>query len=90
MRNPKILLLDEATSALDSESEKVVQAALDIAANGRTTNAVVHPLSSSRNADVIFVLDQGAVLEAGTHDELMSLRGRYRQMVIAQNLGVSS
>jgi len=86
IRNPKILLLDEATSALDSESEKVVQAALEVAAQERTTIAVVHRLSSIKNADVIFVLDKGRVLEAGTHQELMARNGRYRQMVIAQSL----
>ena len=86
IRNPKILLLDEATSALDSESEKVVQAALEIAAQDRTTIAVVHRLSSIKNADIIFVLDKGRVLEAGTHQELMARNGRYRQMVIAQSL----
>ncbi|KAJ9607762.1 hypothetical protein H2200_007840 [Cladophialophora chaetospira] len=86
IRNPKILLLDEATSALDSESEKVVQAALEVAAQDRTTIAVVHRLSSIKNADIIFVLDKGSVLEAGNHEELMARNGRYRQMVIAQSL----
>ena len=86
IRNPKILLLDENTSALDSESEKVVQAALDVAAQGRTTIAVAHRLSSIQRADVIFVLDDGRVIEKGTHNELIAKQGRYSELVHLQNL----
>ncbi|KAL9621580.1 MAG: hypothetical protein Q9160_003972 [Pyrenula sp. 1 TL-2023] len=86
LRDPKVLLLDEATSALDSESEKVVQAALDRAAKGRTTVAVAHRLSTIQNADCIFVFEGGRVVERGTHDELMKLRGRYRELVSLQSL----
>ena len=86
LRDPKILLLDEATSALDSESEKVVQAALDAAAQGRTTIAVAHRLSTIQKADVIYVIDKGVVAERGTHKELMELRGRYRELVQLQSL----
>ena len=86
LRNPKILLLDEATSALDSESEKVVQHALDAAAKGRTTIAVAHRLSTIQKADVIYVIEKGVVKEHGTHAELMALRGRYREMVGMQSL----
>ncbi|KKY18115.1 putative abc multidrug transporter mdr1 [Phaeomoniella chlamydospora] len=86
LRDPKILLLDEATSALDSESEKVVQAALDAAAKGRTTVAVAHRLSTIQKADVIYVFDKGRIVEKGTHSELMALKGRYRELVSLQSL----
>lgn len=87
LRDPKILLLDEATSALDSESEKVVQAALDAAARGRTTVAVAHRLSTIQKADMIYVFDQGRIIENGTHDELLKLRGKYFELVNLQSLG---
>ncbi|KAF3926092.1 hypothetical protein ABW20_dc0110077 [Dactylellina cionopaga] len=87
IRNPKILLLDEATSALDSESEKVVQAALDNARAGRTTICVAHRLSTIQNADVIYVFDQGKIVESGTHQDLMALRQRYAELVKLQGLG---
>ena len=86
LRDPRILLLDEATSALDSESEKVVQAALDAAAQGRTTIAVAHRLSTIQRADVIYVFDQGRILEHGTHNELLKLRGKYFELVNLQSL----
>lgn len=87
LRNPKVLLLDEATSALDSESEKVVQAALDAAARGRTTIAVAHRLSTIQKADIIYVFDQGKIVESGTHHELTRKKGRYFEMVNLQSLG---
>lgn len=87
LRDPKVLLLDEATSALDSESEKVVQAALDAAAKGRTTIAVAHRLSSIQKADIIYVFDQGKIVESGNHQELIRAKGRYYELVNMQSLG---
>ena len=87
LRDPKILLLDEATSALDSEAENVVQAALDKAAKGRTTIAVAHRLSTIQKADVIYVFDQGVIVESGDHTGLMQKGGRYSELVNLQNLG---
>ncbi|KAF8546754.1 P-loop containing nucleoside triphosphate hydrolase protein, partial [Imleria badia] len=86
LRNPKVLLLDEATSALDSNSEKVVQEALDQAAKGRTTIAIAHRLSTIQNANCIYFIKEGHVSEAGTHDELLSLRGDYYEYVQLQAL----
>ncbi|PYI04582.1 multidrug resistance protein 3 [Aspergillus sclerotiicarbonarius CBS 121057] len=86
LRNPSILLLDEATSALDSESEKLVQEALDRAAKHRTTIAVAHRLSTIQHADVICVLDQGRIVDMGTHGELISRRGLYWDLVTMQSL----
>ncbi|KAK9480263.1 P-loop containing nucleoside triphosphate hydrolase protein [Lipomyces japonicus] len=86
IREPKVLLLDEATSALDSESEKIVQEALDKAAKGRTTIAVAHRLSTIQNADVIYVFEDGKVLESGTHQELLSNRSKYYELVQLQAL----
>lgn len=86
LKNPPILLLDEATSALDSESERVVQTALDQAAVGRTTVVVAHRLSTIRNADLIAVVHAGRVVETGSHEELLMLEGgAYSSFVNIQN-----
>ncbi|KAM8811461.1 phosphatidylcholine translocator ABCB4-like [Eudromia elegans] len=86
VRNPKILLLDEATSALDTESESVVQAALDKAREGRTTIVVAHRLSTVRNADCIAVFEGGIVTEQGSHTELMERKGIYYKFVNMQTI----
>uniref|UniRef100_A0A8B9KU77 ATP-binding cassette sub-family B member 5 n=1 Tax=Astyanax mexicanus TaxID=7994 RepID=A0A8B9KU77_ASTMX len=85
VRNPKILLLDEATSALDTESEAIVQAALDKVRLGRTTIIVAHRLSTIRNADVIAGFQNGKIVELGTHDELMGMKGVYQSLVTMQS-----
>ncbi|XP_072365307.1 ATP-dependent translocase ABCB1-like isoform X2 [Scyliorhinus torazame] len=84
VRNPKILLLDEATSALDTESEAVVQAALDKASTGRTTILIAHRLSTIRTADMIASFQNGVLMEQGTHAELMQENGVYHSLVLAQ------
>lgn len=81
IREPDILLLDEATSSLDSESERLVQAAFERAGKGRTMLVVAHRLATVQNADVIFVLGEGNLLEKGNHAELLKKRGVYWQMV---------
>jgi ATP-binding cassette subfamily B protein len=81
LRNPPILVLDEATSALDTQTERLVQEALERLAEGRTTIAIAHRLSTVRDADQIVVLDQGTVAETGTHDELLGAGGRYALLV---------
>jgi ABC-type multidrug transport system fused ATPase/permease subunit len=73
LKNPSILILDEATSSLDSESERLVQEALDKLMVGRTSFIVAHRLSTIRNADKILVIDQGHVRESGTHEELIQI-----------------
>ena len=85
MRNPEILLLDEATSSLDAESEAQVQDALQRLMEGRTSLVIAHRLSTVRNADKIAFLQDGAVKEWGSHEELMALSdGKYRHFVAQQ------
>ena len=81
LRNPPILVLDEATSALDTQTERLVQEALERLAEGRTTIAIAHRLSTVRDAEQIVVLDRGTVAESGTHDELLAAGGRYATLV---------
>ncbi len=84
LKNPAILLLDEATSSLDSESEKVVQDALDKLMEGRTSIIIAHRLTTIRDVDCIYVIDEGKVIEKGTHEELSSLNGKYNSFANMQ------
>lgn len=86
LKNPAILILDEATSALDTESERLVQEALDSLMKDRTTIVIAHRLSTIVNADKICVLQDGEIVESGTHAELLALNGLYRKLVDMQNL----
>ena len=81
LRNPPILVLDEATSSLDNETERQVQEALDRLAEGRTTIAIAHRISTIADADQILVLDRGQIVERGRHDELLAVGGRYAELV---------
>ena len=86
LKNPPILILDEATSALDTESEKLVQEALDRLTGSRTTIAIAHRLSTIKNADLICVMHEGKIVERGRHEELLALNGYYRKLTDMQSL----
>lgn len=82
--DPKILILDEATSHIDTETEEIIQNAINVVKEGRTTFMIAHRLSTIAHADQIFVLDKGEIVERGTHDELLQLQGQYAEMVALQ------
>ena len=86
LADPRIFILDEATSNLDSESERLIQQSLDQLLRGRTSFVIAHRLSTIRHADRILVLDDGAIVEAGSHAELMAGSGLYRDMVELQRI----
>jgi len=87
LKNPPIMILDEATSALDTESERLVQDALEKMMKNRTSIVIAHRLSTIQNADIIVVLNKGKITEQGTHDELMQANKGYKKLVAMQNLG---
>jgi ATP-binding cassette subfamily B protein len=86
LKDPRILVLDEATSALDTDTERAVQDALERLSEGRTVIAIAHRLSTVRGADQIVVLDEGRVVERGSHDELLERGGRYAALLAGGTL----
>lgn len=86
VRNPDVLLLDEATSALDNQSEKIVQDALETASKGRTCIVIAHRLSTVQNADLIYVLENGQVIEKGNHKTLIKLGQKYAKLYQMQQI----
>ena len=86
LQNPPLLILDEATSALDTQSEKLVQEALEKVMNGRTALVIAHRLSTIKNADTIVVMDDGKIIEQGSHNELYAEKGHYYNLCAMQEL----
>src|SRR4029079_15728947 len=84
LSSPQILILDEATSNLDTESEQLIQESMAELLAGRTTFVIAHRLSTIRRADLILLMEDGRVIERGTHSELMAARGKYHEMVVRQ------
>jgi ATP-binding cassette subfamily B protein len=84
IRDPRILILDEATSSVDTESEQEIQRALAVLGRGRTTIIIAHRLSTLKNADLIFVMDDGQIVESGSHEQLMEQKGLYHKLVRIQ------
>jgi subfamily B ATP-binding cassette protein MsbA len=86
LKNPPILILDEATSSLDTESERLVQDAINKLMNNRTSVVIAHRLSTIRHADEIIVLSKGEIVERGTHDSLLEQKGVYHKLVEMQEV----
>ena len=80
MADPPVLILDEATSSIDTRTEQLVQAGMDSLMEGRTTFVIAHRLSTIKNSDVIMVLEQGRIIERGSHESLLEQKGRYYQL----------
>jgi len=78
--DPPVLILDEATSSIDTRTERIIQESMDRLMHGRTTFVIAHRLSTVRNSDCIMVLEQGRIIERGTHDQLISEKGKYYQL----------
>lgn len=87
LKNPSILVFDEATAAVDSETENLIQEAIERLISGRTTLMIAHRLSTLRKANKIIVVDQGRIIEFGSHDELMALNGKYHKLIEIQSMG---
>ena len=85
--DPPVLILDGATSSIDTRTEKLVQEGMDALMNGRTTFVIAHRLSTVRNSDCIMVLEQGRIIERGTHDQLIAEKGRYYQLYTGNAIG---
>ena len=84
--NPPVLILDEATSSIDTRTERLVQKGMDALMSGRTSFVIAHRLSTVRNADCIMVMEQGRIIERGTHDQLMEEKGRYYQLYTGKSI----
>lgn len=78
--DPPVLILDEATSSIDTHTEELVQAGMDVLMKGRTTFVIAHRLSTIKNADCIMVMEQGRIIERGSHDDLIAAKGKYYQL----------
>ena len=86
LMNPSILIFDEATASVDSETENLIQEAIERLISGRTTLMIAHRLSTLRKANKIIVVDQGKIIECGSHEELMELNGKYRRLIEIQSM----
>ena len=87
LKNPSILIFDEATAAVDSETENLIQGAIERLISGRTTLMIAHRLSTLRKANKIVVVDHGEIIECGTPEELMALKGKYYKLIEIQSMG---